>query len=776
MKNATKKLSCLLILLLITIFVWQEKSSAQTSEQNLSATANFKADEAITPDTAIEITLNRTLQTTETIAVTIEQTDVTSLFSNTENRFIYDAKILLLPIGNSNLTVYVVNVGGAWKEISRLPLLVQSPKSEVPSQEKIVEIKLTETPPTNGEEKTKEPKAQPIENAESVKTAETAKTAETKSDEVKSETKTEEQPQQTETTEKKSRFNFIPTITLSLKSQPFQSNFPLENRPAERATSTDFTLQGSIKNEYKSGALSSDSNFDFAGSSFKQEALRFGTLGEKAPNVDLASYILNFQVGKAKFAFGHTSFGNNRHLVSSFSARGLSVNIPLNDRFDITGGVLNGTSIVGFGNFLGLRNLDHQVQGATLGIEIFPKRPSALRLEVTGFNAYVQPLSGVSEGRINDAEQSRGGGLHLVTQDKTARFKLEFGFTLSRFQNPADTTLDPDGNAVPIAAVSRTAHYLDASYRVLKDVKLTKTKSVNLSFAFRHEFVEPLFKSLGASASADKTAQDYALDGTIGAVALQFGHTRFNDSLSNVPSILKSLTRANRFSIALPVSAFIGKPDKPSPFLPRLAYSIDTTHQFGAGIPVNGGFEIDLSTIPDQINTNQNFSSAWQFSKFNLEYRYNNSFADNRQAGRETADQIGYVHGVAVGLNPLAIFGFTVGLNFENSNNLELAQVNKTKALTLGVNLQPFKGATFNGNFSKTLAGDAAKTNNNKNINFDMQFAYNFNLEKSKFKRFGMQAFVRFADTFSRNRDSIIDVNNRVQTKIINAGLTFNFF
>jgi hypothetical protein len=186
---------------------------------------------------------------------------------------------------------------------------------------------------------------------------------------------------------------------------------------------------------------------------------------------------------------------------------------------------------------LGLRNLDHQVQGATLGIEIFPKCPSALRLEVTSFNAYIQPLSGVSEGRINDAEQSRGGGLRLVTQDKTARFKLEFGFTLSRFQNPADTSLDPDGNAVPIAAVSRTAHYLDASYQILKDVKLTKTKSVNLNFAFRHEFVEPLFKSLGASASADKTAQDYALDGTIGDIALQFGHTRFNDNLSNVPSI-----------------------------------------------------------------------------------------------------------------------------------------------------------------------------------------------------------------------------------------------
>ena len=333
MKNATKKLSCLLILLLITIFVWQKKSLAQTSEQNLSATANFKANEGIAPETTIEITLNRKLQTTEKIAVTIEQTDVTSLFSNTENKFIYNAKILPLPLGNSNLTVYVVNAVGAWKEVSRLPLLVQSQeKSEPPAvagglqtenpqntEEAKSEETKTETAKTE-ETKTEEtkPKSQPTENAESVKT-----------DETKTETKTEEQSPPTETTEKKSRFNFIPTLTLSLKSQPFQSNFPLENRPTERATSTDFTLQGSIKNEYKFGGFSSDSNFDFAGSSFKQEALRFGELGDKAPNVDLSSYLLNFQVGKAKFSYGHTSFGNSRHLVSSFSARGLSVTFRL---------------------------------------------------------------------------------------------------------------------------------------------------------------------------------------------------------------------------------------------------------------------------------------------------------------------------------------------------------------------------------------------------------------------------------------------------------------
>ena len=742
MKNIFKKILVVPVLLIAIISAESKIFLAQIAEQTLSVTANFKKDEAITPETAIKLILNRPLQPTEKVAVTIGETDFTSLFTKTDKSFVYDAKILPLPTGNTTVTVYSIDASGVWKEIAKFSMLVekQSPITAAVADNSVSK--------NEGQAKKDKEQIPEIPNPKP----------------------------QIPNPKGFDKLAFLPSFTLAMKSQPFQSNFPIANRPTERATSTDFTLTGSIKNEVKRGIFGAESNFDFAGSSFKQEALRFGTLGEKAPDIDLSSYLINFQIGKAKFSYGHTSFGNNRHLVSSFSARGLSVNIPLNDRFDITGGVLNGTSIVGFSNFFGLSKVQHQVQGATLGIEFFPKRKDAMRLEITGFNAYIQPLNNVSEGRINDAERSRGFGLRFVTSDKTERFKLEAGYAFSRAQNPADKQLDPDGNAVPIPPISRAAHYIDASYQILKDVKLTATKNLNLTASFKHEYVEPLYKSLGASAGADRTAQDYTFDAAISDITFQYGHSRFNDNLRNVTSILKSLTRANRFSVALPLTAIIGKPDKPLKFLPRLAYSIDQTHQFGAGIPVNGGFEIDLNTIPDLVNTNQSFTSTWQFTKFNLEYRYSRSFADNRQTGREIADQIGWTHGVAVGVNPLTTLGFTVGLNFESSNNLEAVQVNQTKALTLGVNWQPFKNATFSGNFSNSLAGDLARTNNSRNANFDMQFAYNFNIEKSKFRKFGMQSFIRFADTFARNNDFIFNVNNRTRVKIINAGLTFNFF
>lgn len=782
MKYDRKIKSLILILLLATGFLRQSASFAQTTEKNLSAAAvNFHSETAVAPDAAIEFSLSRALTASEKIAVTIGRTDVSSLFRRTGNRFAYDAKILPLPVGSSNVTVYLIEPNGSWKEIARLPLSVAEKKKENVSEEtKSVPSALADGSDPNGAPVSEKPnsESQTENKPETItKTENESVTSETKTDAPK----TEETPPETKTetpieTEKKRKFRFLPTFTIAMKSQPFQSNFPAAARPAERATFNDFTFTGSIKNEVRIGALASESNFDFAGSSFKPETLQFAALGREAPDIDLSSYLMNFQLGKAKFSLGHTSFGASRHLVSSFSSRGLSINIPINKRFDLTAGILNGTSVVGIGNFLGVGKIRHQVQGATLGIEIFPQRAGAMRLEITGFNGYLQALNNVSEGRVVDAERSRGFGLRFLTSDKTDRFKLEVGYTLSRFFNPQDTTLDPDGSAVPLPAALRSAHYGEASYKILKDIKLTKTKNLNLTVGFRYEYVEPLFKSLGASASADKFTHDYTFDGSVGELTFQYGHARANDNLRSVPSILKSLTRTNKFSLAFPLAAFVGKADKPSPLLPRLGYSLDRTRNFGAGIPVNGGFEIDIATIPDLLNTNQTFSSAWQFKKFTFEYTYNRSFADNRQRENETKDQLGWVHGFTVGINPLQILTFNVGFTFDSQRNFELNQINQTKNLTFGANWQPFKGATFASNFSQALAGDTARTNRNRNINYDMQFAYNFGFEKSKFRKFGTQMFIRFADTFARQRDFVNDLNNRTQTRIMTAGMTFNFF
>ncbi len=764
-----RKTLCLLTISLLTLLIWRSGTevSAQSGKE-LTATANFSTDHPLAPDTSIEITLSRTLTSAEKFAATIGTTDVSGLFAFSETLCTYNAALMPLPVGRSDLTVYAITPDGNWNEVARLPMVVEISQIE----KEVPAVEVTDTK----QEKATETTVGSTEAESAAKSTNESKTEEAKAEEAKAEEPKTETASEPVAAAKKRSLKFLPSFTLSVPSQPFQGNFPIETRPSKRATSIDLDLTGSLKIEGKAGILSGDANFDFAGSSFKEKTLQFGTLGEKAPDVDLSSYLINLQIGKAKFSLGHTSFGTNRHLVSGFSSRGLSLSIPINKRFDITAGILNGTSVLGIYNFLGMSNVRHQMQGLTVGIELFPKRPGAMRLELSGFNGYLQALNNVSEGQIVDVEQSRGAGLRFLTTDKSGRFKLEFGYALSRFFNPEDKTLDPDGNAVPVAPATRAAHYIDTSYQAIKDLKLSKTRTLNLSLGFRYEFVEPLYHSIGASASADKFTNDFTADASIGEITFQFAHARSDDNLRNVPSILKSLTRSNRFSTAIPLAALFGIGERSARFFPRLGYSIDRTHNFGEGIPVGGGFEIDPATIPDLLNTSQNFSSAWQFKKFGFEYTYSRSFADNRQATSAKNDQLGWVHSTSFNMTPIGAFSFNVGFSFDSQNNFELGTVNQTTSMNFGSTWKPFKNASLVIEASQALSGDLARTSRNRNINYSGQFSYSLSHEKSRFKKYGMQVFARFADAYVRNRDFTSDSNQLTRTKIMTAGLTVNFF
>src|SRR5262249_13660591 len=151
------------------------------------------------------------------------------------------------------------------------------------------------------------------------------------------------------------KLNLIPSITVNIKSQAAEAHFPASNLPG-RATFTDVNLQATLRGEISRGLLNSQAQFDFAGASFEKEALRFAQLGERAPNVDLASYLTQLEVGKAKYTLGHSSYGTNRQLMNNFSSRGMTLSVPVTPYFDLSLAAMNGTNIVGYDNFLGLAN------------------------------------------------------------------------------------------------------------------------------------------------------------------------------------------------------------------------------------------------------------------------------------------------------------------------------------------------------------------------------------------------------------------------------------
>ena len=706
------------------------------ADEELQVSVSF-ADKQVAPDEPIEFRLNRSVSKGEgTLAVLVGQADLTGLFTVAEKNLRYDPKALPLPPGESQVTLYLVSPKNEWKELARFTLRVGKDAGQasgaggqgpVPQVGPAPDTK----PPT--------PSAQPPASG----------------------------------TQRK--LNLIPSLTLSFKSQPAQSNFPLANRPA-RATFTDLNLQGSFKSEMANGPLTLQTQIDFVGSSFQQEALRFGQLREQAPQVDLSSYLMQFQIGKVRYQLGQFSFGANRHLMNSFSSRGMTISLPLGNHADFAISAMNGTSIVGYDNFFGLDKNRHRLFSGTLGLELAPKRPGGLRVEVTALDAWVQPVNSFSQGSVNDAERSQGLGFRLLASDAAQRFKLETGFARSRFTSPSDPLVNQGATVKPIPSLARNARYLDASYDLLKNLTLTKDRKVNLTFSLRHECVDPLFRSLGASTQADKFSNEFSMIAAIGEINAQFTHSRFNDNLNGIPSILKSLTRANTFILGTPTATLFGNKDKPSPFLPRLSYNFSRVHQFGAAVPVNGGFELDPGAIPDQISTNQGFSADWQIQKWRVGYRLNHSFQNNQQKGRELADLSSLVNGFAVGVAATPTLDLNLDVNVERANNREARTQDGTLRLGPGVNWRLTKKSTFSSSFSSSLAGDAADTRRNRNIEFDVQWAYQFSLGKEKFRKLSGQFFIRYADRYARARNSTFASNVLQKNQTVNLGLSLNLF
>jgi hypothetical protein len=754
-------------------------TSLTQARSDPTVTVALNAQTPTTPDAPIELNFSRALKPVEgRIGIIIDRNDVTSLFVSDGMRMVYSAALVPLPLGESQLTVYLIGVDSVWREIGRFGLVVvkarlvptpiQSARAE-PSIVNTVDTAKTNgsdllasngnTPGKNGDPAT-ESAAPPVTNGSALA------------------------PQSEDTSRDTGKqhkwgfekFDYAPSVTLAIKTQPAQFNFPADTHPSQRATFTDGTLQFSMRNEMTRGWFGAQSSFDFAGSTFQAEALRFGTLGNNAPQVDLSSYLIQFKLGRAKVNIGSTSFGSSRQLINNFSSRGITVTVPITKRFDFSVAALNGTNIVGYGNFFGLGRSKHQLQAATLGVEFLPKRPGGLRLEFSGVSAYIQALNNFSQGSVNDVERSKGGTVRLIATDKSGRFKFDGGFTRSQYRNPADPLLYQGTNTLAVPFLTRNARYFDASYDFLRGYSLTKSKQVNLNVAVRHEQVDPLYKSLGASAGADKRQYDFQLSGSIGEISVQAGHTRFNDNLRRIASILQSLSRGETFSVALPAAALWGGSSNTSKYLPRLSYSRSVMHQFGAEIPVNGGFATDLGAIPNQYSTSQNFSADWQFQKLNVGYNYNRSFTNNQARGRERFDFLNQTTGVRAGFNPTSRLNLNFELTRDSANDFGSVKLGRTWRIGPTVSWTLTKHMSWTAGLTNTIAGDRAQTSGSRNTEFDTQFSYRIGAERGGLKKVQWQLFIRYADRYARSRDIVFGTASLTRAQIFNGGINVTFF
>ncbi len=706
-------------------------------QQELTVTANF-TDQEVPTNFTLTLTLSRLLAATEgRLAVLIGHTDFTNLFVPTENSLSYLPRLLRLPAGESPVRIFLVSSSNDWRELSQLTLRVKT----APIDEGV-------QPRTSGPEQT--PSADPGQSHIAKK------------------------------------YGFTPSLTLGVKSQIGSRFFPQSN-PPERLAFTDMTLQASLKSELDLNKIKNQSQFDIVGSSFQKEALRFGLLGPEAPQLDLSSYLMQFQMGPGKLRVGHTSFGSNRHLINNYGSRGLSFTMPLGTRSDLSLAALNGTNTVGWSNFIGLNQGKHQLISATLGFELLSHRPGGLRLEAAALHGSLLPIAGFNQSVINDAEQSDGASLRLTGTDKAQRLKFEGGVTRSRFNNPADQLLNQNFQVVPVRETTRNAFYLDTSFVLLKDHKLSENKMANLSLNLRLERVDPLFRSVAATTQADRLQHEIEMTGNIGELIATVSHQRFHDNLADIPSLLRTLSQRYAVVVSIPLASLhtrrfdspdqTGQANQPNPsiFLPRLAYNINRFHQLGRSFPLNAGFD-SLSQVPDQISTNHEFISEWQFQKWRLTYRLNHSLQDNRQPGREAADLRNLVNGVTFGLNPRPDFDLNFDLNIESAKNFEILRTDRTMRAGVNTNWRLTPKITINAIISNTVAGDHARTSRNRNTEFDLQWMYQFTRGENGWRKVQGHFFIRYADRYARMRDFLFGLDNLTRLKTLNCGINFVFF
>lgn len=645
-------------------------ATGQTAPAPITVTPGFPGDRYLAARTPIAFTLHREATTDSagaaaagSVAILIGSTDVTTLFEQHAEQWVYRADVLALPSGESEVTVYLVTPAG-WNELARLPIKVLTPHGFTKS---------TLSP------------AASVNNNGQIAEGQTA-------------------------------------------GQP----------PPERPTFQDLQLATGFQSSQTRGDWLVESHANAIGVSNRRQALRFGDRGDRAPRFDLSDYLLRVQRGPAKLSVGNVAFGANRHLMSGFASRGVTLDVG-SPAVSLAVGALGGSAIVGWDDPLGFTQASHRVLGSTLALEMRPQRPGALHVDFTLVNGSLLPRTGFTQNAVTDAERSTGLGMQLSASTPQQRVRVAGGVSESRFVNPRDPLLDAALPITPTSPTRKMARYLETSVVLLQNAKIANLPA-NLTTNFRHERVDPLYRSVTAFTRADALTNAVDANATIGVVGLQASHVRSGDNLAHVPSLLTTDTRVTTTQATAPIAALLHVTSR---WLPMASYSFSQTHQFGAGIPVNAGFTAE--NVPDQVSTVHDASLQWQAERWRAGYRFDRSVQDNRQPGHERADLSVSTHATTFGLTATRSVDLGLDLSTERQVNLEQAVRGTVERLALTANWRPDPGTGVATTFTASRNADAPRTQRAGNTELRVELSRALALGHRAQQGARAQAFLRYA-------------------------------
>jgi hypothetical protein len=569
-----------------------------------------------------------------------------------------------------------------------------------------------------------------------------------------------------------------PKLELALKTQ-LASNTKGDATALERDTYQDLEVQLGLQTRHKRGAFEVRSSASASGFSYRPDSLRFGELEEDSPKLDLNEYLIEVENGSAALALGHIDYGNHPLLIDSVANRGFRARYRLGERFDVGLGLMNGTSIIGYNNILGLSDFnEHRIAAATFGIEWLPQRPGGLRTELTYMDSEKRNESDFDTGEIPDAEENRGFGVRVLGSTESGRLRGEFNYARSRFTNPDDPTLAlDDEDIVEVKPSTDTAYSAELTYDLLQDEPLIADTPVALTATLRYAYADALYRSLGAYLDANLESYIVGLDGRIGDIGAQLAYTWMQDNVDDIPTLLTTRTRGLTFTLNVPFKTLFGEPDNPAWWLPDAAYAMERVHQQAVNTPDPelSGFD-DPSQLPDQVTRVDAFDLTWAGERWDFAYRLALADEDNRQQGREQADFKTREHGVVLGWRPWDTLNLSFGVGRTRYHDREQRRTRYTDDYSIGIDWTFYEDWAFTGTLGLTDEDDDDDISRRDSLSAQAQISYRFDLPGPGGRRLPGQWFLRYTRDNLDERDREFDLDSSATTWTINAGIGFSLY
>jgi hypothetical protein len=537
------------------------------------------------------------------------------------------------------------------------------------------------------------------------------------------------------------RVSLAPTATLGNNGQLAAGRSAGVPTPP-RVTFQDFTLASGVRSSHEGLSWTLETQSNVVGASRREQALRFGQRGQDAPRVDLSDYLITLRTRQARVSIGHVAVGSHRYLVNAFGSRGITLGTDLGPA-TVSLGAVNGSSVVGWNHLIGLEQRDHRVVSAALGADLVRRRPGALRMDVSLLDGSLLPQTSFTQGAVVDAERSSGAGMQLSAEMAGQRVRLRAGYARSRFSNPArDPQLLGDSTIRRVRPETRAARYVEVTLAVLQGARTPLLGLASITTAYRHERVDPLYRSVAVSTQSDQQQNALDVNGSVGPIAGQLSFARSHDNLDAVPSVLRSLNRQANASVTLALPS-ISRLRRLARFLPALAYTSGRTHELAAGTPTNGDFR--PSDLPDQLSNTHNAEAQWQAGRWHMGYRFGVSDQDNRQAQRERADFNVQTHGLTLGLALGAAADMSADASAERQHAAERDETSFVRRLGVGVTWRPRQASAVVATMNTVFSHDASRPKGSRNG--EMRFELSQGVFPSAGASSRGQLFLRYALT-----------------------------